>query len=63
MRDETEWIELVEHNFNVLTGADKTKILQAEQELVVRNCDFSKQLYGDGNAGEKIIKSLVEGLF
>ena len=63
LRDETEWIELVEHNFNVLTGADKTLILQAEQALAIRNCDFYQQLYGDGNAGEKIIKSLVEGLF
>ena len=62
-RDETEWIELVEHNFNVLTGADKTRILQEEEALAVRKCDFSQQLYGDGNAGEKIIKSLVEGLF
>ena len=63
LRDETEWIELVEHNFNVLTGADKTRILQAEQALAVRNCDFSQQLYGDGHAGEKIIQKIVDGLY
>lgn len=61
LRDETEWIELVENGFNQLVGAEKTKILQAEQNLKLIKKDFSQQLYGDGKAGEKIINILLEG--
>ncbi len=60
LRNETEWIELVEHGFNQLVGAEKTKILQAEQNLKLINKDFSMQLYGDGKAGEKIVGELLK---
>ena len=29
LRNETEWVELVEKGFNVLVGADKAKIIKA----------------------------------
>lgn len=60
LRDETEWIELVEYGFNQLVGAEKTKILQAEQNLKLIKKDFSLQLYGDGKAGEKIVGELLK---
>lgn len=59
LRDETEWVELVEHGYNVLTGAEKECILTAEQELKTKKLDFSLPLYGDGHAGEKIISELL----
>lgn len=62
LRDETEWVELVEHGYNVLVGADYEKILQAEKELATQKLDFSIELYGDGTAGEKIVQKLIEGL-
>ena len=59
LRDETEWVELVEHGFNTLVGADKVRIIDAEAVLAGKKCDFSMPLYGDGHAGEKIVKAIV----
>ncbi len=58
LRDETEWVELVEHGFNELTGANVNKIVKAFNNLTGKNLDFNVKLYGDGNAGEKIIDTL-----
>ena len=59
LRDETEWVELVEHGYNRLVGADKAKIISAEQEFIHRDRDFTTPLYGDGHAGKKIIDILL----
>jgi len=62
LRDETEWVELVEHGFNTLAGADKEKILTAynntkNQKPETRN--YTLNLYGGGKASEKIVKALL----
>lgn len=59
LRDETEWIELVENRFNVLVGADYNKIVSAYNEFTF-NTDFSQKFYGDGNASKRICDSLVQ---
>lgn len=61
LRDETEWVELIECGANTLVGADKEKILQSYKE----NSEFNKEnsklyLYGGGNASHKIIQGIVE---
>jgi len=58
MRDETEWVELVDNNFNVLVGADKDKILNAVNKSNF-STDFSLNLYGGGLASKNIINALV----
>lgn len=59
MRDETEWIELVENGFNKLAGADTSLIIKLATEMSdSTNLDFSKRLYGNGNAGEIIVNNL-----
>lgn len=58
LRDETEWVELVTHGFNVLAGSDKEKIVALVKEMQ-RPSDFSQRLYGEGNAGEKIVAALL----
>ena len=58
LRDETEWIELVEHNFNVLVGAETSKIIDMYEKHVF-NTDYSIDLYGQGKASEKIITALL----
>lgn len=62
LRDETEWVELVENNYNVLVGADKNQILSAyndiSSERVVKDSNKSK-LYGDGKASKLIVESLL----
>jgi UDP-GlcNAc3NAcA epimerase len=60
LRDETEWVELVECGVNTLVGADKDRIIEAYRN----NTEFNKQnskldLYGGGKAIENIIKELL----
>jgi UDP-GlcNAc3NAcA epimerase len=57
-REETEWVELVEHGFNRLVGADPDQIMQAVTEAVGIRVNFDQYLYGDGKAGEKIVNFL-----
>lgn len=59
LRDETEWVELVEHGYNRLVGAERESIICAEQEFIQQARDFSVPLYGDGRAGEKIIELII----
>lgn len=60
LREETEWVELVENGFNVLAGAEPAKIIEAESSLPYRAADFSLQLYGAGNAGNKIVTTIAQ---
>lgn len=59
MRDETEWVELVENGFNLLSGANGDLILQHTKTMLSKSSDFSSQLYGDGHAGEQVVKTLL----
>jgi UDP-GlcNAc3NAcA epimerase len=55
LRNETEWVELVEFGFNKLTGSDATKIslaLNCPNESIL-NWDIP--IYGNGNAAAKIL--------
>ncbi|MDN5062704.1 non-hydrolyzing UDP-N-acetylglucosamine 2-epimerase [Aliarcobacter butzleri] len=61
LRDETEWVELVECGANTLVGADKEKIIKTYRN----NAEFNKQnlkldLYGSGKASKNIINELLE---
>jgi len=58
LRDETEWVELIENGFNVLVGADREKILE-EYRSFNFSTDFSLDLYGGGKASEKIVEELL----
>lgn len=60
LRDETEWIELVEGGFNSLAGADRDRILNSERRLTEKSPDFSVKLYGEGDAGKRIVETLLE---
>lgn len=58
LRDQTEWTELVENGFNKIVGADKSRILSGYSEMLDASPDYSKELYGGGKAGEKILNYL-----
>ena len=60
LREETEWVELVHSGCNVLTGSDKSKIVEGYQNFLKQEPDFSNQFYGNGDAGEKIIQAIKE---
>jgi UDP-GlcNAc3NAcA epimerase len=59
LRDETEWVELVENNFNVLVGANRDKVLDIYNNHKFSD-SFEIDLYGNGKASEKIIKILMD---
>ena len=63
MRDETEWIELVEAGANVLVGADKKKILEAfEAQNNFATVSVDSGMYGGGKASFEIVSFLNKGL-
>ena len=59
LRDETEWVELVENNFNVLVGADTHAVSAAVRNHPLIDVDFDIPLYGDGTASIKIAQALI----
>jgi len=58
LRDETEWVELVEIGVNRLVGADAEKI-SASLSGSLNGGNFQETIYGQGDAGSKIVASLV----
>ena len=58
MRDETEWVELIDNNFNVLVGADKNIIINTFNNHAFNN-SFNINLYGNGVAAKNIISELI----
>lgn len=63
LRDQTEWVELVDCGFNHLVGADFNKIIAGAEWLQSQSCNFtgtSDNLYGQGNAGKLIVKLLMD---
>jgi len=59
MRDETEWVELIENGFNHLTGSNTEKIIESYKLLINNNSDFNTKLYGNGDSGNIILKTLL----
>jgi len=58
-REETEWVELVENNYNVISGADKTKIINFSDKFLSTPFPQKIDLYGNGTACFNICKSLL----
>lgn len=56
LREETEWVELLEVGCNCLVGADAEKIYQAFKKMSDINLNFDTLLYGNGNASQKILE-------
>ena len=59
VREETEWVELVENGFATIVGSDKQKMLTAFRQFKNSDIDFSINLYGD-NIGLKIYNEIVK---
>ena len=54
LRDETEWVEIVENGAGILAGAEYEKILSAYGSLCGKKVVFPP-VFGDGKAAEKIL--------
>lgn len=61
LRDETEWVELVEVGANILTGANSSKIKHAINDLLGRTV-ISSNIYGDGKTAGTIADILEDYL-
>ena len=59
LRDETEWVELVDNGFNVLVGANKEKIIATYMNQQF-NSAFNIDLYGMGQASKVIVAQLIK---
>jgi UDP-N-acetylglucosamine 2-epimerase len=59
LREETEWIELVEVGMNKVTGVNSDDILSSIPWAKTSE-KITNPIYGDGSAGKKIIHSLYE---
>ena len=60
LREQTEWVELVDNGFNVLVGSDKQKLLLAFDEANHKLPDFSLNLYGNGTTSQFIAKTILK---
>lgn len=62
LRNETEWIELVEQGVATLCGSSKEKIKSAFSDFLptITENNFQNTIYGNGNASEKILKILKQ---
>ncbi|MDA3780917.1 MAG: UDP-N-acetylglucosamine 2-epimerase (non-hydrolyzing) [Bacteroidales bacterium] len=57
-REQTEWTELIDNNYNVLVGANGEKLFEQYNKLKTVKSDFEKNLYGNGIASSIIVKEL-----
>ena len=62
LRDQTEWIEIVENGNAVLAGADEEKIRIDFKTLSTRNDFTFPSFYGDANAAEFICSKIISDL-
>ena len=58
LREQTEWVELVENGFNILVGSDVEKLQNAFRILNLKTSDFAIDLYGKGQAAERAAKEI-----
>lgn len=58
IREETEWVELVENSYAKIVGNDKAKLKLAYHDFNENKPIYNKNLYGE-NVGESIYKEIV----
>ena len=62
LRDQTEWIEIVENGNALIAGANELKIISSVETLIKKTDYTYPNLYGDGNAANFICKKITEEL-
>lgn len=56
MRDETEWVELVEHGWNRLVGTESARIVDGVRKIAEPQA--TSALYGDGKSADAVLDVL-----
>lgn len=62
LREQTEWVEIVENGNALLAGADYNKIISAFDELINKNDFTYPTFYGDGKAANFICSKIIEDI-
>ncbi|MCB9252282.1 MAG: UDP-N-acetylglucosamine 2-epimerase (non-hydrolyzing) [Flavobacteriales bacterium] len=60
LREETEWVELVDNGYNFLAGSHKTKVSKIFMEIKGKTFKKAHNFYGGGTASEFIANYLLE---
>lgn len=58
MRDQTEWIELIESGANILVGSNEDQIIYGVKKMLATTGIKYMNLYGDGKAAKNIVEFL-----
>lgn len=59
MRDQTEWVELVDMGVNTLSGADQGRIVLAVKQMQNKPVSDPNHIYGGGTASRKIAEFMA----
>lgn len=60
LRNETEWIELVNGGFSMLSGAEPESIYVNYRTMIHKRLNFNVDLYGKGDSGKVIVEELLK---
>jgi UDP-GlcNAc3NAcA epimerase len=59
LRDESEWVELINGGYNMLAGADSERIADCYTKIFSKAMSFDENLYGE-NAAYNIVRELYQ---
>jgi UDP-GlcNAc3NAcA epimerase len=59
LREETEWVELVEAGANMLAGSNYSEILRLTHEMLKHKKLFDQKFYGSGTASCEIVRAIL----
>ncbi len=59
LRDNTEWVETLNANANILVGTDQKAILDGVKKMLRAQIDYETSPYGDETAARRIVDVLV----
>lgn len=60
LREETEWVELVQHGYSQLVESRAAAIVNAYRQLIAQPMNWNADLYGAGDASQKILNVLIK---
>lgn len=56
IRDQTEWVELINSDVNILVQTKQSDIVKTVQKMLTKSSDFNMDLYGSGKACRNIVE-------
>jgi UDP-GlcNAc3NAcA epimerase len=62
LREQTEWVEIVENGNALLVGSNEEKLIEAYHQLTTKKDYTYPPFFGDGHASEEICRLMLEHL-